>query len=56
MIDRAKPLPGAGLSSPSVQDPIYVSDKFRVRHAPVARMLLTLAVVAISIAVAMLVG
>jgi hypothetical protein len=55
MIDRAKPLPGAGLSSPSAQDP-YVSDKFRVRHAPVARMLLTLAVVAVSIAVAMLVG
>ena len=56
MIDRAKPLPEAGLPSPSAQDSIYVSDKFRVRHAPVARMLLTLAVVAVSIAVAMLVG
>jgi hypothetical protein len=54
MTDRAKKAPIAGIVSFSRESPFFASGKLPRAQAPLARTLLTIAVVAVSIALAML--
>jgi hypothetical protein len=56
MINRAKKAPIAGTISFSRENPFFALGKLPKAHAPLARTLLTIAVVAVSIALAMLMG
>jgi hypothetical protein len=56
MIDRAKKAPIGSIISFSRENRFFASGKLPKAQAPLARTLLTIAVVAVSIALAMLMG